>query len=89
MLKVIHAVILFSCLLPFWEYGYYQFVRFISMCFFGYFAYQEHQKGNETKMFIYIGLAILFQPLFKIALGRFLWNVIDVIAGGWLIIERE
>jgi hypothetical protein len=32
-------------------------------------------------MIVYIALAVLFQPLFKIALGRTLWNIIDVIVG--------
>ncbi|MGN8058722.1 DUF6804 family protein [Pedobacter sp. 22163] len=35
----------------------------------------------------YITLAILFQPIFKIALGRFLWNVVDVIVALGLIIS--
>ena len=30
-------------------------------------------------MIIYGGLALLFQPFFKIALGREIWNIVDVI----------
>ena len=36
---------------------------------------------------IYAVLAILFQPFFKIALGRDLWNVVDVIVGAGLIVS--
>ncbi len=36
-------------------------------------------------MIIYIGLAILFQPLMKISLGRQTWNIVDVIVGTALI----
>jgi hypothetical protein len=32
-------------------------------------------------------MAVLFQPLFKIALGRTLWNIVDVIAAVGLIIS--
>lgn len=32
-------------------------------------------------------LALLFQPFFKIALGRELWNVVDVVVGIGLIIS--
>jgi len=32
-------------------------------------------------------LAILFQPLLKIALGRELWNVVDVIVGVGLLVS--
>ena len=36
-------------------------------------------------MIIYGGLALLFQPFFKIALGREVWNIVDVIVGIGLI----
>ena len=67
-------------------YGYYQFVRFMGLIGFGFLAYDSNNKGNQTSMIVYIALAILFQPLFKISFGRELWNIIDVIAGLGLII---
>lgn len=36
---------------------------------------------------VYVGLAILFQPLIKISLGRELWNIVDVIVGVGLIVS--
>jgi hypothetical protein len=38
-------------------------------------------------MIIYGGLALLFQPFFKIALGREIWNVVDVIVGIGLLVS--
>jgi hypothetical protein len=32
-------------------------------------------------MIIYIGLALLFQPFVKVALGRTIWNLVDVLVG--------
>ena len=57
----------------------------------------EVQEGNikddsttihsKVSMAIVFGaLALLFQPFFKIALGRILWNIVDVIVAGMLII---
>lgn len=57
----------------------------------------EEQKGyikddsttilSKVSMAIVWGaLALLFQPFFKIALGRITWNVVDVIVAGMLII---
>lgn len=83
-LKIILAILLFLCLLDM-PYGYYQFVRFVSFAVFGYFAYQAHQKDNKTEAFIYLALALLFQPFIKIALGRTIWNMVDVIVGVWLV----
>ena len=67
-------------------YGFYQFVRFIALVGFGILAFQAYEKDNQTEMIVYGILALLFQPLFKIALGRELWNIIDVVVGVGLLI---
>jgi len=36
--------------------------------------------------FIYIALTILFQPFIKIALGRALWNIVDIFVGIGLLV---
>lgn len=73
-------------------YGFYQFVRFVSLIGFGILAYQANQEQKQTEMIIYGALALLFQPFFKIALGREMWNIVDVIVGigliGSLIMNR-
>ena len=60
-------------------YGYYQFVRFVALIGFAILAYQANQQGKQTDMIICILLALLFQPIFKIYLGRTLWNIVDVV----------
>ena len=62
-------------------YGFYQFVRFAGLIGFAILAYQANQQGRQTEMIIYGGLALLFQPFFKVALGRQMWNILDVIVG--------
>src|SRR5690554_287200 len=84
--KIILAILLFLCLLNM-PYGYYQFVRFSAFAGLGYFAYQANQKENKTEAFIYLALALLFQPFFKILLGRTIWNVVDVIVGVGLLYD--
>lgn len=86
IIKIFLSLILFLCLakMPF---GYYQFVRFASLIGFTILAYQANQKGRHTEMLIYGGLALLFQPFLKIALGRQMWNVVDVIVGIGLLIS--
>ena len=86
VIKIILAVLFFICLgdMP---YGYYQFVRFAGLIGFAVLAYQAHEQGRQTEKIIYGGLALLFQPLFKIAIGREMWNVVDVVVGIGLIIS--
>lgn len=35
----------------------------------------------KTEMIFHGRLALLFQPFFKIALGRQIWNIVDVLVG--------
>jgi len=91
LIKIGLAILFFLCLLDM-PYGFYQFVRFVSLIGFGILAYQANQEQKQTEMIIYGALALLFQPFFKIALGREMWNIVDVIVGigliGSLIMNR-
>ena len=68
-------------------YGFYQFVRFAGLIGFAVLAYQANQYGRQSEMIIYGGLALLFQPFFKVALGRQMWNIVDVVVGIVLLIS--
>ena len=83
-IKIVLAFLFFLCLADM-PYGYYQFVRFAGLIGFAILAYQAHEQGRKTEMIIYGGLALLFQPFFKIALGRQMWNIVDVIVGVGLL----
>lgn len=69
IIKIVLAVLFFLCLADM-PYGYYQLVRFAVLIGFAILAYQANEKGRQIEMIIYGGLALLFQPFFKIALGR-------------------
>ena len=86
IIKIGLAILFFLCLADM-PYGYYQFVRFIGLVGFVILAYQANQQGKQTEMIIYGALTLLFQPLFKIALGRELWNIVDVVVGIGLLIS--
>lgn len=54
---------------------------------FGVLTYEAYKDGKQAEVILFIALAILFQPLFKIALGRLIWNIVDVIVAVGLIIS--
>lgn len=83
-IKIVLAILLLMCLMSM-PYGFFQLVRFLAMVGFGILAWKAHERNNEREMIIFLALAILFQPLFKIALGRTLWNVVDVVVAGYLL----
>jgi hypothetical protein len=86
IIKIVLAILFFLCLVDM-PYGFYQFVRFAGLIGFAILAYQANQQGRQTEMIIYGGLALLFQPFFKISLGRQMWNVVDVVIGIGLLIS--
>ena len=86
VIKIVLSILLLGCLFNM-PYGYYQFVRFAGLIGFAVLAYQSKQKANQFEMIIYASLALLFQPFIKIALGRELWNVVDVIVSLGLLIS--
>lgn len=84
-LKLLLAALLLLCLAPM-PYGYYQFIRLASMIAFAVMAYQYYEKKKEGLVIVFAALAILFQPFYKIALGRTMWNVVDVVVAMGLVI---
>lgn len=85
-IKVGLAVLFFLCLLKM-PYGYYQLVRYLALVGFAILAYNANQEDNGIATIIFSALALLFQPFFKLALGRELWNVVDVVVGVGLLIS--
>ena len=86
LIKILLAILFFLCLLDM-PYGFYELVRFLALVGFSILAYYSSKQEDKTAIIIYIALAILFQPIFKIALGRMLWNVVDVVVGLGLLIS--
>jgi hypothetical protein len=86
IVKILLSVLFFLCLLDM-PYGFYQLVRFIALVGFSILAYHSFDNEKNNLTIIYIGLAILFQPIIKISLGREIWNIVDVIVGVSLILS--
>lgn len=77
-MKVVVAVLLLLCLADM-PYGFYQLVRFAAMAAFGYLAYDYFKQKRDGLGVVFVLLALLFQPFFKVSLGRAVWNCVDVV----------
>ena len=84
-IKLVLAGLLFICLLDM-PYGYYQFVRVAATLVFVILAIQNYNSKLNAMTLLYVLLAILFQPIEKIALGREIWNALDVLVGLGLLL---
>ena len=81
---LILAALMLLCLAPM-PYGYFQLVRFVAMVAFGLMAYRYYVNNKTVAAVVFGVLALLFQPIYKIALGRATWNVIDVAVAALLV----
>lgn len=92
LLKLTLSVLLVICLLDM-PYGYYQLVRFLGMIGFGWLAYDAGQREQQPWMLFWGASALLINPIFKIALGREMWNIVDVVWAvvliGSLFLDRQ
>lgn len=84
IIKIVLSILLFFCLLDM-PYGYYQAVRLISTIVFILLAHYAQNEKKTAEACVYIALAILFQPIFKIYLGRPIWNLVDIVVGTGLL----
>lgn len=84
IVKIIMVVPLLLCLAPM-PYGYYILVRFVAMIVFAIMAYGYYEKEQMPLTITFGALALLFQPFMKVALGRTMWNIVDVIVAVLLV----
>ena len=82
-IKVVLTILFLLCLLDM-PYGYFQIVRFAGLIGFGILALQSNENKQKELTIIFIGLVLLFQPFFKIALSRQIWNIVDVVVSIFL-----
>lgn len=83
-LKIIIAILLLLCLMDM-PFGFYELVRFGAAAAFVYLSYDYFKSKNNGLGVVFAALALLFQPFIKIALGRAIWNFVDVLVAIGLI----
>ncbi|MDR1504472.1 MAG: hypothetical protein LBT43_18655 [Prevotella sp.] len=84
-IQYILVVALLLCLFPM-PYGYFILVRYAAAIIFAIMAYSYYQQNKKSAAYFWIALTLLFQPIFKIALGRFTWNIVDVLIAVVLLV---
>ena len=58
---LILAALMLLCLAPM-TYGYFMLVRFVMMVACGWMAYKYYMRQKEVAMWVFITIAMLFQP---------------------------
>jgi len=80
ILRVISALILFIAIADM-PYGYYRFVRLFTFAVCSYSLYKAYSIKNKTFSWIFGIIAIVFNPIYPLYLGKELWQIVDAISG--------
>jgi hypothetical protein len=76
--QIIPIPLLAWALVPTNPYVYYTFLRIVCCgCFF--FSSLEHRRSNrEVWFYAMLGLAIIYNPVFRIHLDRMFWSIVNI-----------
>lgn len=85
VIKGLLIALLIGCIFKV-PYGYFQFVRIAGCIGLAYLAYLEFEANKPLTGTLCVIGAILLNPIYKIHFVRSLWNTIDLIIAGLLII---
>lgn len=79
-----------------WPYGYYGFLRLVVCASAAYAAYALLSASQRPWLaWTFVGLAILYNPIFRVHFERETWSVINVVSAapygllGWLTRRRN
>ncbi|HPT71572.1 MAG TPA: hypothetical protein PLE74_04765 [Candidatus Cloacimonadota bacterium] len=86
LIRIALATLLVLCLFHM-PYSFYQLFRYIAMAGFALLAYYQYERKNVPGTIVFVCLVLLFQPFVKIALGRQLWNLVDVVVAVGLVVS--
>jgi predicted membrane protein len=84
LLIFVLVILLLGALLPM-PYYYFEFLRTSSFFIFSYLVYASIKEKQESFVWVFSMLALLFQPFLKIYFNRVIWNIIDVIVAVYLV----
>lgn len=86
IIKLLLPLLLIICLADM-PYGYYIFTRIIMTITAAAFAYNYFNENKKEIAYFWGAIAIIFQPFYKIPLGRELWMGVDLIMAIILIVK--
>lgn len=85
LLPIAAALMCLVAMLPGMPYGYFMLLRWVVCCALIVCAVQLHEKRAEPWKWACVALAVLFNPLIKIHLGREVWWWVDGAASVFLL----
>src|SRR5260370_17440903 len=70
-----------------WPYSYYRILRWAVCIIASYGAFRTFDMGRRTWAWIFVALAVLFNPIAPIYFARATWNLLDALAAIVLLLS--
>ena len=86
LIKIALIILLIICMFQM-PYGFYQLFKYIALVGFAILAYYEYERKNIPLVILFLALALLFQPIIKVPMGRQSWIMVDVLVSAGLLIS--
>ena len=68
-------------------YAYYTFLRIVTCVCFCYLAVHAHERSSPHWKWIFVGCAVLYNPIFRVHLNRDYWTFINIVTIVALIVS--
>lgn len=89
---IISVILLILAALPLdWPYGYYQLLRIVVFGTSIYLCFLSHRSKSPGWFWLFVSIAIIFNPVLKIHLSRSAWLIFNMIAFvimGWFGLHK-
>lgn len=70
-------------------YGYYAFLRILVTGVFLWASYIAVQRKNDALIWLFLIIALIFNPFFKIHFSKNLWSLVNIISGIILLLSKN
>jgi hypothetical protein len=85
IISIICVILLLLGIPSGWPYGYYIFLRWAISLLSVFIAYQAYKLERNLWIYIFAGMAILFNPIAPVYLDKSAWVLIDVVCAGMFL----
>ena len=70
-------------------YGYYTLLRLVAFGVFAWAAYITFERGEEVLPWVFIVLALIYNPIIKVYLSKEIWTAINLLSAGLVILSQR
>lgn len=84
---IISVILLFLAMIEGWPYGFFTLLRLVVFGTTAYLSWLAYKSEKQAWTWVFGFIALVFNPLIPLHLGRDLWIVVDLLVALFLIVS--